>query len=71
MPWKRVNIEPNGDMNICSDYADIIAGNLLQNTFQNIWNNDMYKKFRKNIAENNFMPMCKHCTYAHINWKKR
>lgn len=71
VPWKRVNIEPNGDMTICTDYADMVAGNLLEADFDAIWNNNIYRKFRSNIANGKYMPICKHCTYSHLSWGKK
>lgn len=71
VPWQRVNVEPNGDMNICTDFCDMVAGNLLKQSFDSIWNNNIYQKFRDHISNNNYMPICKHCTYAHLPWSNK
>ncbi len=71
VPWQRVNIEPNGDLNICTDYSDMVVGNLFEDTLQEVWESNRYQKFRSEIESENYLPICKHCTYAYINWKSR
>jgi radical SAM protein with 4Fe4S-binding SPASM domain len=65
VPWHRLNIEPNGDVNICTDYSEMVAGNLLTNSLQEIWNNTKFKKFREIISSHN-LSICKHCTYYYL-----
>ena len=70
MPWKRVNIEPDGNMVICPDYSDMIVGNLLENSFDELWESQIYRHFRKKLVDNNYLPLCKNCTYAYVKWHR-
>jgi len=36
-------------------------GNLLEHSFEEIWNNKEFKQFRKKLIENNLLPLCKRC----------
>ncbi len=64
--WKRLNIEPNGDVNICTDHSDMIAGNIYESRLEEIWNNRVFRSFRREAKNNNFMSMCQHCTYSYL-----
>ncbi|OGW18238.1 MAG: hypothetical protein A3G93_15195 [Nitrospinae bacterium RIFCSPLOWO2_12_FULL_45_22] len=38
-------------------------GNLLNSSFEEIWNNQKYREFRKHLLENNLLPICETCLY--------
>lgn len=65
-PWKRLNIEPNGGVNICNDHSDMVAGNIFEADFKDIWNNTAFRTFRREALKNNFISMCQHCTYSYL-----
>lgn len=65
-PWRRLNIEPNGDVAICNDHADMVAGNLLHSELQVLWNNERFRSFRREVSRTNFMPICQSCTYSYL-----
>ena len=62
LPWVRMQIMPNGDVALCEDTPDYIAGNILKDDPLKIWNNDKYIKFRKYIKENGIFPVCSRCS---------
>lgn len=36
-------------------------GNLLEQSFEEIWNNEEFKQFRKKLVKNNLAPVCSRC----------
>lgn len=56
----EVTVDPYGNIVICPFITNYILGNLVNELFESIWNNDKHKFFRK--AQNNGrLPMCRHC----------
>lgn len=56
----EVTVDPYGNIVICPFITNYILGNLLDQSFEEIWNNDKHKYFRK--AQNNGrLPMCRSC----------
>ena len=50
MPWVHTHIWPNGNaFPCCMSDSDIVYGNLNDNSLEEIWNNEKYKKLRKNM----------------------
>ena len=59
-PWNYINIEGNGNCNFCcSIYSPdtYFIGNILQQDFNDIWNGEKAKQFRKEILDGNY-PHC-------------
>jgi radical SAM protein with 4Fe4S-binding SPASM domain len=61
IPWVRAQVMPNGDVVLCEDYPEIVAGNIRKEEFLDIWNNDEYRHFRKFIKEKGILPVCNRC----------
>lgn len=60
--WMTAEIMPNGDVAPCRDYPDYVTGNIMENTLDEIWNNDRYVKFRKTLhEEGGTFPICSRC----------
>lgn len=59
--FSAVEINSNGDMSPCRDYHDFVVGNVKGNTITELWNSDLYRKFRKSISEKGLMPVCSRC----------
>ena len=56
----EVTVDPSGHLIICPFINNYLIGNLLSNSFDNVWNNDKHKKFR--IYQNSgAIEMCAHC----------
>ncbi len=62
LPWVRMQIMPNGDVALCEDTPDYVAGNILKDDPLKIWNNEKYIKFRKFIKEKGIFPACARCS---------
>lgn len=62
-PWVHVNIDYNGDVHFCGDYPDYVIGNLKDDSFMNIYNNDKAVRFRKTLKNSpeGIFPMCTRC----------
>jgi MoaA/NifB/PqqE/SkfB family radical SAM enzyme len=67
-PWFSATIKPNGDVTPCLGY---VAGNLDENSFMEIWNNQKFKNFRKILKEKRFFPGCIRCCAFFLNFKER
>lgn len=61
IPWVRAQIMPNGDMVLCEDFPELIVGNIKDSSFKDLWNSDIYLKFRKFIKEEGILPICTRC----------
>lgn len=60
-PWMVAYIYPNGDVSPCLTLG-YVAGNIKENSFRQIWNNEKYVRFRKIVKEIDFFPVCPRCT---------
>ena len=62
MPWVHTHIWPNGNaFPCCMSDSDIVYGNLNDNSLEEIWNNEKYKKLRKNMLNEKESPECTRC----------
>ena len=62
MPWVHTHIWPNGNaFPCCMSDSDIEYGNLNDNSLEEIWNNEKYKKLRKNMLNEKESPECTRC----------
>ena len=62
MPWVHTHIWPNGNaFPCCMSDSDIVYGNLNDNSLEDIWNNEKYKKLRKNMLNEKESLECTRC----------
>jgi MoaA/NifB/PqqE/SkfB family radical SAM enzyme len=54
-------IDINGDVNPCA-YLKVSFGSLLESSFEDIWNSDKVKLFRKKLLQDNLLPACRRCS---------
>jgi radical SAM protein with 4Fe4S-binding SPASM domain len=63
--WARFNITPEGKVTICYDdwESKYIVGNLtdINSTISNIWQNELFKNYRKAHLEGKAFGLCKDC----------
>ncbi|MDI6784685.1 MAG: radical SAM protein [bacterium] len=59
-PWRIAIVYWNGEISPCC-YTDRIMGNLRQDSFQKIWNNQEYRLFRRNIRNGTLPKECINC----------
>ncbi len=66
-PWVHIANIPNGDILPCCISLDGSMGNLYQDDIKDIWNNDRYKEFRKDILNDKESKHCQRC-YKEESW---
>jgi radical SAM protein with 4Fe4S-binding SPASM domain len=62
--FKRINIEPNGDVIACTDFPETCYGNVLKDSIYNIFNNKIIKQHRKTIDVTK--GICPRCSYLYV-----
>ncbi len=60
-PWMVAYIFPDGTVRPCQS-LNYVAGNVKEDSFRNIWNNQQYLRFRRVTKENRLYPVCYRCT---------
>lgn len=60
---ERCFVDLRGNVSTCCYNTRKYMGNLNQETFEEIWNNENYKQFRKNMMEHKLPYWCKTCNY--------
>lgn len=60
-PWLNIEIRPDGDLTFCPDFPDYIIGNINRESFQEIWNGERARKFRRLLLERGLFPLCSRC----------
>lgn len=59
-PWRALQINPNGDVFPCGFFGKPF-GNLTQNSFAEIWNNENFLELRRSLALLKLKEQCKIC----------
>ena len=62
VPWFRMQVMPNGDIALCEDTPDYVAGNILQEDPLAIWNGEKYRELRNYILTHGIFPVCTRCS---------
>ena len=73
VPWSQANIDYNGNVHYCADYPDYVLGNIMDDSFFNIFNNKRAQRFRsvlKNSPDGLF-PGCVRCYQAMLCGHRR
>jgi radical SAM protein with 4Fe4S-binding SPASM domain len=72
-PWIYANIDYNGDVHYCADYPDYVVGNIKENKFFDIFNNERSIKFRHALknTKNGIFPGCKRCYQLNLLGRRR
>lgn len=60
-PWMVAYIFPDGSVRPCQS-LNYTSGNIKEDTFRNIWNNDKQRHFREITKRNRVYPVCSRCT---------
>lgn len=61
--WGSMYIHSNGNISPCCDSDYVSMGNIFSATADNIWNNEKYIDFRKDLIEGRIPSPCKGCQY--------
>lgn len=60
MPWKRMVINPAG--NVCpACHCREMVGNVLENTLAEIWNNQNMQDYRRKLSNGEYATLCSEC----------
>lgn len=60
-PWMVAYIFPDGSVRPCQS-LNYTSGNIKEETFRNIWNNEKQRRFREITKKNKIYPVCSRCT---------
>lgn len=60
-PWTVTRVLPNGDISVCFGHPDYVIGNLNNDSFLDIWNNNQYINFRQKLKKHGLFPSCVRC----------
>ncbi len=60
MERREVTVDPAGNLTPCPFITNYSYGNLLQEGFDALWNNQRHQQFRK-LQNSGQLPMCRHC----------
>lgn len=73
VPWVDIYITADGYAIPCpiqgTDPRLVNFGNLFEKSFDEIWNGDLYKDFRRGLVSDNPSPICKDCVYRIRKWR--
>lgn len=61
-PWRQCNISVNGDVIPCCGGLGPM-GNIYENSFEEVWNNEKYIDLRATVNTPNRWPECRQCSY--------
>ncbi len=61
MPWRHPVIKFNGDVQPCCAAPDDVMGNVLEDTFEAIWNGSRFGRFRMRVNSTRPPEVCKSC----------
>jgi radical SAM protein with 4Fe4S-binding SPASM domain len=66
-PFRAVLVKPNGDVRFCPDewIDDYGLGNVREDRFATIWNNQKARHFRSVIFRKGAFPACNRCSWMH------
>ena len=66
-PFFVAVVKPNGDVKFCPDewIDDFVLGNVRNDSFDNIWNNDKARKFRAVLFKQKHFAGCKRCSWMY------
>jgi len=60
-PWMVAYVFPDGSVRPCLS-LNYAVGNIKQDSFRNIWNNERYMRFRNIVKRERAFPVCTRCT---------
>lgn len=59
--YMTCEVDSNGNVSLCRDYHDYVIGNIARDHVQDMWNNEKALEFRRSLAEEGIMPVCRRC----------
>ena len=65
VPWKKLNIMPDGNCNFCMDFPDYSIGNINERSIESIWYGDRAERFRSAMETLGIFPACSRCIWLY------
>jgi MoaA/NifB/PqqE/SkfB family radical SAM enzyme len=62
LPWAHLEITAGGDVSPCHIFYDLTVGNINEQGILDIWNNNLFSKFREYMKGHQLLPMCTSCS---------
>lgn len=63
-PFTALTILPNGDATFCTDFPDIILGNVYKQSVDELWGGTVSQKFREYLNTKGSFPICSSCYHV-------
>jgi radical SAM protein with 4Fe4S-binding SPASM domain len=60
-PWQTIPVDVEGKITLCDCQPEFVVGKLFQDSFSEIWNGEVYQKYRTEMLSNNPPEACKIC----------
>ncbi len=60
-PWQTIPIDVEGNITLCDCQPDMVLGNLIRDSFSQIWNGEIMQKYRAEMLDPNPPEACKIC----------
>jgi len=67
VPWTTAHVGPSGNLFPC---YSINCGNLLEKTFDEAWNGQVFRDFRKRLRDSKIFPGCEGCCFISYRGKQ-
>ena len=61
LPWEVIFIRANGNVVPCESQLSIVMGNLVEQSFDEVWNSPAYVKLREELTTGNYRKACIQC----------
>lgn len=63
--WDNLNVLPNGDVVLCNDLPDLVVGNMAKQSFDEVWNGETARSFRRRLLKGS-LPVCSRCCLLYV-----
>ena len=61
--WRKTYVAIGGDVRPCCVFGSPVVGNLLQDSFEAVWNGEAYRQMRQRLVRGDPAPVCRGCTH--------
>jgi radical SAM protein with 4Fe4S-binding SPASM domain len=66
VPWHIIDITATGNVASCHVFYDLTMGNLYEQSLEEIWNGERYKRFREYMDQHGLMSICYGCCILYL-----
>jgi len=65
-PWSSLDVTATGDVAPCHIFYDLVMGNIYEQSFEEIWNGEPYRRFRTHMEQHGLMSICRGCCVLYL-----